>query len=77
MGKGKGKFLRYAIQVPQNYMILEFYGWHTAYLKTIQHKFSKKIALPLGIFTKELNRERTTVKNRNHGYHFIRKYNTN
>ena len=26
MGKGKGKFLRYAIRVPANYMILEFYG---------------------------------------------------
>ena len=77
MGKGKGKFLRYAVQVPQNYMVLEFYGWHMSYLNIIKNKFSRKISMPLGIFTKELNRERTTVKNRNYGYHFIRKYNTN
>lgn len=48
-----------------------------SYLNTIKNKFSSKISMPLGIFTKELNRERTTVKNRNYGYHFIRKYNAN
>ena len=77
MGKGKGKFLRYAVCVPQNYMILEFYGWHTFYLNAIQKNFSKKIALPLGIYTKELNKERATTKNKSFSYHFIRKFTLN
>jgi hypothetical protein len=74
MGKGKGKFLRYAVRVPKNFMIFEFYGWQDCYLKNIASSFFHKTHLILKIFSKEILKERAVSNNRNYSYSFIKKY---
>jgi ribosomal protein L16/L10AE len=75
MGKGKGNFLRYALRVPANCMLFEFFGWHPQYLHFIKNMFFKKTFVSLTIYTKEISRERPVSNNRNYSYEFIKKYN--
>jgi ribosomal protein L16/L10AE len=74
MGKGKGKFVRYAIKLPQGYMILEFRRWSVYYVKAVTKKFSKRINLPLNYCARSYCRERSTFINPNYCYEFVNRY---
>lgn len=42
MGKGKGKFLRWIIRIPRNYMFFEFVGYELNSLIYVKNKINKK-----------------------------------
>lgn len=76
MGKGKGKFLRYAVVLPKNCAILELSGWHILLIRRISFKFSKKINVPLNIFlSKTINvLYKGCTVNKNYSYQLIKKH---
>lgn len=76
MGKGKGKFLRYAVYIVKNSIVLEFYGWHLNSIKSVTSKFSKKITLNLDIVynTNMHILHKSCCNNYNYSYQLIKKY---
>jgi hypothetical protein len=50
MGKGKGKFLRWAIRIPRNFMFFEFIGYELHNLITVRDKINKKNFLFVNVF---------------------------
>ena len=75
MGKGKGKFLRWIIRVPRNYIILEFFGWHHTTLKYICYKINKKNNLQINWFTRLLEKPQIVFSKHKYSYLLTTKYN--
>ena len=74
MGKGKGKFLRWVIRIPANYVILEFFGWSSYSLQKICSKINKKNNLSTKLFSNLEIKPKVIMSKHKYSYLLVNKY---
>lgn len=74
MGKGKGKFVRWASRIRPNYILLEFYGWTHCQLKIICLKMNRKCNIFLNIHSNVHTKAQSVMSNKKYTYTLIQSY---
>jgi len=74
MGKGKGKFIRWAARVRPNYILLEFHGWAEYQLKIMCSKINRKCNILLSVYSGIHTKAQNVMSNKQFSYTLIQSY---